>query len=227
MQLSFDIDLTQRRRAYTPGERVADGCVHVLGLGAGVIGAAIIVKLAAAQHNPRKLVAIFVYAAGLLAMLAASAAYNIADATRFRALLRRCDHSAIFLMIAGTYTPLTMSWTSGLAGTAATVGIWLTSVSGITLKWLAPRLFERLAVLLFLALGWASLLLMWPLGTSLPPVSLAALIAGGALYTIGVVFHRWESLPFQNAIWHGFVLVAAVCHYLSILEGVVLPKGLG
>lgn len=225
MPLSFDIDLVRRHRAYTPSERIADNCVHVLGLGAGVIGAAVIVVLSAAQDNPKKLLAVLVYAAGFLTMLSASAAYNIAEATRFRALLRRCDHSAIFIMLAGTSTPFAMNLTNGRAGIAATIGIWLTSVGGIALKWVAPALFERCAVPLFLALGWTSIVLMWPLGTSLPPASAVALIAGGALYTIGVAFHCWESLPFQNAIWHGFVLVAAFCHYLSILDGVVLPAG--
>ena len=232
MSLNFDIDIDimqRRRRVYAPKERTADFCIHVFGIAVAAIGIAIMVALA--RHaSVAKLGAVFVYAGGLLLMLGASAAYNFScDFARppsLRALLRRCDHSAILLMIAATFTPFAMNWTGGPVAFAATGGIWLAVAGAIAFKWLAPSLFERWSVVLFLALAWLAGSLMWSLGAQLPPASLTALFIGGALYTIGIAFHLWDSLPFQNAIWHGFVLAAAICHYFSILEGVVLPPGL-
>jgi hemolysin III len=233
MSLGFDIDIAimQRRRVYTPTECRADLCIHILGLAAATVGAAIMLTLAATHGDKAKLGAVLVYTVGLIMMLGASAAYNIScsvdEEARLRALLRRCDHSAIFLMIAGTFTPFAMSWKGGPAGIVIFV-IWLAAGCGIALKWLAPLVFEQWSVVLFLALGWMALTAMWPIGARLPPESLAALLAGSALYSGGIVFHLWDRLPFQNAIWHGFVLAGAVCHYFAILEGVVLlPSAFG
>jgi hemolysin III len=174
------------------------------------------------HDDAAKLSSVLVYAMGLLTMLSVSAAYNMScDFARpppLRAILRRCDHSAILLMIAATFTPFAMNW----SGWHVVAGMWLTIAGAIAFKWLSPSFFERCSVVLFLALAWIAAMIMWPLGAHLPPDSLVALVAGGALYTLGIVFHLWDSLPFQNAIWHGFVLAAAICHYVSILEGIVI-----
>lgn len=210
-----------RLRHHSAREQFADGCVHVVGLVAGLAGAVTLMALASA-HSPQRIAAVGVYAGGLLAMLGASAAYNLAYATRFRAFLRRCDHSAIFLMIAGTYTPFTLTFIGGWLGLAATGLIWLLALGGIALRMLSPRIFARVNVGLYLALGWIAVLIIGPLLATFSLFTSIALVLGGALYTFGVPFHIWESLPFQNAIWHVFVLAAALCHYLAVLDSVVL-----
>ena len=214
-----------RRRAHTSAERLADGCVHVLGLICGLVGGIFLIVLALGQGNSHKVTAISVYAIALLAMLAASAAFNMFYGTRFRDLLQRCDHSAIFIMIAGTYTPFTTQFFGTTQALAWTAAIWMLCLSSIALKIVRPDWFERCSVVLYLLSGWIGVLMLWPLLATLPMFDVLALMAGGLLYTCGVTFHVWENLPFQNVIWHVFVLAAASCHYCAVLDGVVLRDG--
>jgi hemolysin III len=217
-------DAGMHRRAHSRHERYVDGAVHIAGLVAGVVGAFVLVKLAASQKDAGKIAAVSVYGLGLIAMFAASAAYNLGYHTRSRALLRRLDHSAIFLMIAGTYTPLTTQIMGGIMALMSTLAIWVTASAGIGMKLATPRLFERFGVAFYLLLGWIGIIVFGPYVLGLPSAAVWTLFAGGVLYSAGVIFHVWEKLPFQNAIWHLFVLAAAACHWVSILTGVVLPS---
>lgn len=215
-------DALMHRRIHSRVERLADAVVHVTGLAAGLIGAAVLVSLALVRGDAGELAAVSIYGIGLVAMLGASAAYNLLYETRFRAALRRMDHSAIFLMIAGTYTPLTTELVTGILAVVSTVAVWTTASAGVAIKFATPRLFERISVGIYLLLGWIGILALAPFVFHLPPAALWSLVAGGLLYSAGVVFHVWEALPGQNAIWHGFVLAGASCHWVAILKGVVL-----
>lgn len=204
-------------------ELAADAVVHVLGLSLGGIGAVAIVVLAALSPAPGRLAPIIVYAIGLVAMLGCSAAYNVFRASPRRDWLRRFDHAAIFVMIAGTYTPFTTlgldtAWSIGLTSV-----IWLAAATGVVLKLWQPRRVETISVVLYLALGWLGLVALEPLLTSHEAVTLVLILAGGLIYSGGVIVHLWKSLPYQNAIWHGLVLVAACVHYVGVLS-VVLPS---
>jgi hemolysin III len=214
-------------RALTRGERVADGLIHVVGITAGLVGAAILVIAAVTRGSPRELAALITYAGGLLAMLGCSAAYQILRSSRRRELLRCFDHSAIFLMIAGTYTPFTLLRTQPLWDAALTGIVWSIAAAGIALRLLRPRVFDRVSIGFYLALGWAGLAAIAPVVPFVQASTLALLGAGGLLYTAGVAFHVWERLPFQNAIWHAFVLVAAAMHYAAVLEEIVVSHGVG
>lgn len=203
-------------------ELMADNMVHVFGLVAGISAAATLLAIVAMRGRPLEISAVLIYAGGLLAMLGCSAAYNMARNSRWRGWLRRFDHAAIFAMIAGTYTPFTLlrldaAWASGLMTT-----VWSVAGIGILGKLVKPAWIERLSIPLYLALGWIVLVAIEPLRAALGPVTLALLAAGGALYTIGVLFHVWERLPFQNAVWHSFVLAAAGTHYAAVITGVIL-----
>ena len=215
------IGLTDGRRAHSRRELIADGAVHVLGIVFGVGGAALLLNVAAGQSDAFKLISVLVYALGLIAMLGASAAYNIGYHTGWRSFFRRCDHCAIFLMIAGTYTPFILHYFGGVAAVALTSAVWFASLFGIGLKLVSPRLFEKLSVGLYLLLGWFSVMVFAPCFSAMDASTVAMLVAGGLLYTGGVAFHLWERLPFQNAIWHVFVLGAAICHYNAVLGGIV------
>ncbi len=202
-------------------ELVADGVVHALGLILGVAGAGVLVLLVLFDGDPVVRAPLFIYAAGFLAMLACSAAYNVFRSSPRRDWLRRFDHAAIFAMIAGTYTPfttlrLTGAWSSGL-----TAVIWAIAVVGMAAKLFRPRRIETISIVLYLTLGWIGLVALQPFLTSLEVTTLALLAAGGVLYTVGVVFHVWESLPYHNAIWHGFVLTGAVVHYAAVVNETV------
>ena len=214
-------------RALTRGELVADGVIHVIGITAGLIGAAILVIAAATRGSPLELAALLTYSGGLLAMLGCSAAYQLLRSSRRRELLRCFDHSAIFLMIAGTYTPFTLLRIRPFWDVVLTAAVWSIAVAGIALRLARPRVFDRVSLGFYLALGWAGLAAIAPF---VPMVHLSTLVllgAGGLLYSAGVVFHLWERLPFQNAIWHTFVLMAAAVHYAAVLEEIVVSHATG
>jgi hemolysin III len=214
-------DADPRGRAHGRDERLADLLVHVVGASAAVAGA-VVLLLDAASRGWGVVLPISVYAFALILTFSASAAYNLAYDTRLRAWLRKLDHSAIFVMIAGTYTPFTVRFAPGAAALWSTLAVWLLAAAGIALKLFNPAVFERIGVGFYLALGWAAAVIVPPIAAALPSWALALLAIGGALYTIGVCFHLMERLRFHNAIWHSFVLAAACCHFASVLTAVVL-----
>jgi hemolysin III len=135
--------------------------------------------------------------------------------------LRRFDHAAIYVLIAGTYTPFLARMSSALMPQILMIGIWLTSMMGIILKIALPGRFDRLSIGLYLLLGWSGVL-VWDHIFSFPSTTLWLLGAGALLYTLGVIFHVWESLRFQNAIWHACVLVATACHYGAVFSSLMI-----
>ncbi|MCC8431677.1 hemolysin III family protein [Reyranella aquatilis] len=195
----------------------ADAAVHALGLLLGIVGAVSMVIVAAQSPGQGRMAAVLVYVAGLLAMLGCSAAYNLRITSPRREWLRRLDHAAIFVMIAGTYTPLTLlklrePWSSGL-----TAVMWSMAALGIAAKLLQPRRIESLSVLLYLLMGWIGVLAIDELLASVEPTTLLLLLAGGVVYSLGTIFHLSSRLPYQQALWHASVLLAASIHYAAIL----------
>ncbi len=196
----------------------ADAAVHALGLILGVVGAVAILFIAARSSAPGQVVPILVYVVGLLSMLGCSAAYNLRLASPRREWLRRFDHAAIFVMIAGTYTPLTIlklrePWSSGL-----TAVMWTAAALGIAAKLLQPRRIESLSVVLYLLMGWIGLFAIDELLASVGQGTLLLLLAGGVVYSLGTIFHLSSRLPYQQALWHASVLAAASIHYAAILS---------
>jgi hemolysin III len=201
---------------YDRAEIIADGVVHAIGVCLGLVGAVTIVVLAVWMERI-EVTPILIYVIGLITMLALSAAYNMWPVSPAKWVLRRFDHSAIYLLIAGTYTPFLVQMKNVLASVGLGVGVWLSAVIGIALKLALPGRFDRLAVVLFLLLGWSGVIAYDSLASALPSASLWLLAIGGTLYSVGALFHVWRGLRFQNAIWHGFVLLAASCHYAAVL----------
>lgn len=192
--------------------------MHVLGISLGVVGAATLLARMAAGANRGETVAVVAYVIGLLSMLGCSAAYNMMPRSSARPLLRRFDQAAIFLMIAGTDTPFTTRPPETGWAVALTSFIWIAALLGMTVSLACPQRLERLSVVTYLLLGWVIVVAFRPLTTGLDPLTIELLVAGGVLYTVGVGFHLWRALPFQNAIWHGLIVVAASCHYAAILH---------
>ena len=204
-------------RLPTTAELVADGVVHALGVGLGLPAAVTLVVRAALGTAPASVAPVAIYAAGLVAMFVCSAAYNVFRRSRLRAWLQRFDHAAIFAMIGGTYTPFTVLRLESVWSAALTSVVWAIAGFGIAAKLARPRWIEPISVGLYLALGWIGLIAIGPFVQTVETLPLVLLGAGGLLYTVGVVFHLWRTLPFQNAIWHGFVLVGAGLHYGAVL----------
>jgi len=212
-------------RPHSRHELLADCIIHILGIAGASIGGATLVALIAARGNWLELGALVIYAFGMVAMFCCSAAYHLARNSPWRAMLRRCDHAAIFVMIAGSYTPFTLlrldgAWSWGLTG-----AVWLIAGLGILMKLCRGCDAGYASIAPYLLLGWIGLIAIDPLFQSLGWQTFTLIAAGGVLYSVGVLFHIWESLPFQNAIWHGFVLAAAAVHFAAVVNGVVLTSG--
>ncbi|MCI4680548.1 hemolysin III family protein [Rhodoblastus acidophilus] len=204
------------KRAYSPAELIADAVVHGVAIIAGLIAFAVLFVRIALHGGTGDALAMSVYATGFFLLFGFSCAYNLTPPSHVKFMLRRFDHAAIFLMIAGTYTAILSQLPDGFQVWALATVIWAASLAGATFKILYPGKFDRAAVGLYLALGWAGVAAFRPLMAKLPPQSLLLLVIGGLLYSVGVVFHLWNSLKFQNAIWHSFVTAAAACQYAAI-----------
>lgn len=200
---------------YDRGEMIADGIVHVLGNALAIVGAAVLFVIAA-HGTWVEFAAVAIYLAGLMAMFGFSAAYNLWPVSPIKWWLRRLNHSAIYLLIASTYTAFVLPL-GGLTPVIVLTVLWTTALAGIVLKLLWPGRFDRASIALYLVMGWSGLFVLGPIAAALAPMTLALIVAGGVLYSVGVVFHVWRALRFQNAIWHGFVLMAALCHYTAVL----------
>jgi hemolysin III len=206
---------------YDRAEIIADGIVHAVGVCLGLIAATALIVLTVVYAGTLDIVAVSIYVAGLLAMLVLSATYNLWPVSRAKWVLRRFDHAAIYLLIAATYTPMIMQVKDSFFAIALLIGVWCLAIVGIVLKLTLPGRFDRLAVGLYLAMGWSGMMLYDAVVQALPTLALAFLVAGGVLYSLGVIFHAWQRLRFQNVIWHCFVLLGAACHYTAVLDVVL------
>ena len=210
---------------YSNAERIADGLVHMAGVFGALIGGIALITLVSGPGSLSDLFAAWVYAVAILTGFIASATYHMTPWKHWRPLLRRFDHAAIFLKIAGTYTPLVVLIGSNFSFLVLGL-VWATALYGISRKlfhWSEPGMGS---IVLYLGLGWASLALAWPMIQTIPALSFWLVIAGGVTYTVGVIFYKWESLRFSNAIWHMFVLAASACHLCAIYIGELAKQGL-
>jgi hemolysin III len=203
---------------YDRAELIADGIVHGIGVLGGLVAATVLIVLTAIYATPLEVAVVSVYVAGLLTMLVLSATYNLWPVSRAKWVLRRFDHSAIYVLIAATYTPFIMQVKDSIFAIALLIGVWCVAIVGIVLKLSLPGRFDRLSVGLYLAMGWSGFMLYDAVVAALPAMALWFVIVGGALYSLGVIFHAWQRLRFQNAIWHSFVLLGAACHYTAVLD---------
>src|ERR687892_307695 len=192
--------------------------VHVIGVTCGLVACVALGLIALPAADPAVVASLVVYGAGLLTMLGCSALSNTASPGPLKALWRRLDHAAIFVMIAGTYTPFLAIAIGGAWGTGLLVFVWTVAAAGVVLKLLHPGWLETLSIAAYLLLGWTILVAIDRLIAAVSLPALILLVGGGILYSIGVLFYRWDRLPYHKAIWHGFVLSAAACHYFAILD---------
>ncbi len=207
---------------YSRAEMIADGVVHAVGFAFALVGSIALLRFAALRASPAEAAAVSVYAAALIGLITVSAAYNLWPISRTKWVLRRFDHAFIFLLIAATYTPFMTRFPYGGPAIALFVGVWSVALFGAALKLLLPGRFDRLSIALCLILGASGGLAWEVVSTSLSGTTIALIVAGGLIYAGGVAFHLWESLRFQNAAWHGCVLLASAVFYVAILNEVVL-----
>ncbi|WP_244465632.1 PAQR family membrane homeostasis protein TrhA [Devosia chinhatensis] len=212
------------RRAYSVAEKVADAAVHILGLVGAIAAGSILLTLALTHTAPEAFPSLLIYVATLIVVLGVSLAYNLYPASRMKHYLARLDQAAIFLFIAGSYTPFLAILGGTPTGTVMMSLVWGASLVGVALKLIVPQRFGRIAIALYLAIGWSGVLVFQSLGQALPASTLWLLLAGGMTYSAGIVFHLWEKLRFQNALWHVFVVAGASLHLWAVIDCMVIAR---
>lgn len=205
----------------SPGARMADLIVHLTGLTFALFGGGVLLGLSVSRGDVGVIAAVSVYAAGLLAMLGFSTAYNFAS-PRFQPMMRRLDHAGIFLMIAASYTPFTTHNLSGAWAWAMTSAVWVLALLGALGKLFLPGLGRGFWVAIYIGLSWLVLIAFKPMVAHGSWVALLLLGIGGLVYTTGVLFYVQKRLKYFRAIWHGHVVAAASVHWVAVLVGVVL-----
>ncbi len=201
---------------YSRAEQLSDAAVHVTGVVAALAAVPILLWIVSIWSQDRLiLTGAAIYGASLIAMLTCSACYNMTPLPAWKDALRRVDQSAIYLKIAGTYTAFAVL--SGSHAGPLLAGLWAAALTGALLIVFSPRRLRWLSLALYLGMGWAGALAGGPMLASLAPETYALVLAGGSLYTLGLVFFLWERLPFHNTIWHVFVLGASAILYMALV----------
>ncbi len=209
---------------YTVAEEIANALTHGVGVGLAIAALAILVTFSGMYGDVWRVVSFSVYGATLILLYLASTLYHSFSSPRLKRIFKGLDHAAIFLLIAGTYTPFTLVTLRGGWGWTLFGLIWAFALSGITFETIFLGRYMKLVVGFYIAMGWLVVTAIKPLIDALPTEGLVWLSAGGLSYTGGVVFYAWKSLPFGHAVWHLFVLGGSICHFFAILFH-VLPMG--
>ncbi|NWG01186.1 MAG: hemolysin III family protein [Thermoanaerobaculaceae bacterium] len=209
--------------SYSVGEEIAHSVTHGIGVVFSIAGLAVLTAFAAVKGTAWHIVACSIYGATLVLAYTASTIYHAIPAAlaTTKKVLRILDHSAIYLLIAGTYTPFALVNLRGKWGWSLLAVVWTLAVLGIVFKATLMGRLRVLSVFFYLLLGWLVVVAAKPLGQSVAAGGLALLVGGGIAYTAGVAFYAWRRLPYHHAIWHGFVLTGSVLHYFAILFYVV------
>lgn len=208
---------------YPPQEELANRLTHGFGAVFSLAGLVLMVFYSWLHGDAWHVGSTFIYGATLVIVYCASTLYHSVQHPRWRALCQKIDHAAIFLLIAGTYTPFMLSALRSGTGWNIFGVVWGCAAVGVVLKFLIGGRGDFVSTLLYLALSWLILFAARPLFEALPAGAFKLLLAGGACYTLGTVFYLWEKLPFNHAVWHVWVLAGSACHWLAIFGYIVPP----
>jgi hemolysin III len=206
-----------RERRLTLGEEIANSVTHGVALAASIAALPLLIVAAAARGDPWQIVGGSIFGATLILLYAASTLYHALPHSRAKRVFRVLDHSAIYLLIAGTYTPFALGALRGAWGWALFGSVWTLAVLGITAKATLGFRFPRLSAAVYVAMGWLAVVAIRPLSNELGLAGIMWLIAGGLCYTAGVVFFAWERLRYGHMVWHIFVTAGSVCHFFAVL----------
>lgn len=205
-------------------EELANSITHGLGLVLSVAGLAVLIVFAALRGNAWHVVSCSVFGATLVLLYSASMVYHIVRSPRAKRLWKILDHSSIYLLIAGTYTPFTLVNLRGGWGWTLFGLVWGLALLGILFKVFFVDRYVIASTAVYLAMGWIAVIAVKPLLASVADGGLVLLLAGGLAYSLGVVFFAWGRLPFNHAVWHLFVLAGSICHYFAVLFYVLPVK---
>lgn len=216
--------LTDDLPEYSLGEEIFHAVSHGLGIVLSIAGLAVLVAFASLRGSTEHVVVASIFGGCLVLLYTASTLYHAIPGfhlPRAKRVLQVLDHSGIFLLIAGTYTPFCLVTLGGVAGWTLFGVLWGLAVFGIVTRAALPRFARRFSLVLYLAMGWAALSVAGPLFGALPPGGVALLVAGGLAYTLGVPFYALQRMPYNHAVWHLFVLLGSVLHFFGVLFYVI------
>ncbi|MEE4271331.1 MAG: hemolysin III family protein [Thermoanaerobaculales bacterium] len=212
---------TTGARRYSAGEEFANSLTHGIGALLALGGMVVLVVMAALHGDVWHVVSCSVYGAAMIVLYSASTLYHAISAPRLKAAFQVVDHAAIFLLIAGTYTPFTLVSLRGPWGWSLFGTVWGLAVAGIILEVGFPGRWKALSMVLYVAMGWVVVVATKPLLSVLPGGGLLLLLLGGLAYTGGIVFYAWKRLPYGHAVWHVFVVAGTAFHFFAVLFFVI------
>lgn len=202
----------------TKGEIIANSISHGIGVGLSIAGLVILIIRAAKSGSGWHLAGFLVFGISLLLLYSSSTIYHSFANKPWKGILQRLDHAAIYILIAGTYTPYLLTQSRTGLGWAVFVLVWSLSIIGLILKLAFSKKFEKPTVWLYVLMGWAGLVVFFQDGVELTSLAVLFLIIGGVFYTSGILFYRWKNLPYGHAVWHLFVLGGSIFHYFSVMQ---------
>lgn len=213
-----------RTHALSPSEELANSLTHGFGLALSLVAAPVLILTAIATEDAWRIVAVSIYAATLVMLYAASTLYHSVRRVEHKEMWQRVDHAAIYLLIAGTYTPFTLISLRGAWGWSLFGVVWGLAAIGVILKSSYGARLPALSTAIYLAMGWLIVIALRPLSQHVAPTGLRWLALGGALYTGGVVFYVWERIRYSHAVWHLFVLGGSISHFAAVLWYALPPQ---
>ncbi|ADV26605.1 channel protein, hemolysin III family [Pseudoxanthomonas suwonensis 11-1] len=202
--------------AHSLRDEIANALTHGLGAAAALAAGAVLITLAAIYGDGWQLAGAIVFGVALLLLYTASTLYHAIQHPVAKGRLKVFDHCAIYLLIAGTYTPFTLVGLRGPWGWSLFAAIWTLAVAGVVFKLFFTGRFKRLSTAIYIAMGWLVIVAAKPMLSSLDTWTISWLLGGGAAYTLGTVFYHRESIPYSHAIWHLFVIAGSVCHFVAV-----------
>lgn len=204
-------------RTLTIREEIFNSVTHGIGVLLSIAGLILLVIFAAIKGNVWHIVSFSVFGTTLVLLYLASTLYHSFTKQKIKNLFARFDHAAIFLLIAGTYTPFLLTVLRGALGWTLFGIIWAVAITGVVIRSIYLTRFRKLMVGLYLAMGWLIVVAIGPLLKHVPGISLLFLLLGGIMYSVGVVFYAWRSLKYGHGIWHLFVLAGSILHFFAVI----------
>ena len=218
------MDVADTRPSLSVSEEVACAITHGIGAIASVGAGAVLITLAALWGGALHVVSASIFVASLVLLYTASTLYHAIPGhvfTEAKLRLRVFDHCAIYVLIAGTYTPFLLVSLNGTWGWTLFIAIWVLAAIGIVLKLFFTGRFDRLSTLGYILMGWLIVVAGRPMLEALSGFTIAWIVAGGLAYTLGTVFYLWRGLPWAHAVWHLFVLAGSVCHFVAVMAAII------
>lgn len=208
-------------RTYSITEEVFNATTHGIGVGLGITALVLMTIFSVRQHDAWKIVSSVLFGSSIILLYLSSTLYHSLARTRVQRILKTLDHSSIFILIAGTYTPFCLVSLRGGWGWTLFGFVWGLALLGLFFKLLFVYRFHTLSTIIYLLMGWVIVIAINPLIHDVPFDGLMWLLAGGLCYTIGVIFYIWKNKAFMHSIWHLFVLAGTICHFFAVLLFVI------